>query len=107
MSYRSFSFLAVITLAFAAGGCESLWSSSTKQTKKQHEEKHYQEVLMPLQTGSVLQRHTYVPTGPEEKKKSATTKKKTEKEKAPKPDAEPSATPKPEEESTPSPDRFR
>jgi len=97
MYHRCFSLLAVISLAFATGGCESLWTSSTNQTKK-----HYQEVLMPAQTGSVLQRRTYVPTGPQEKKKSK--KKET---KTPKPEAEPSATPKPEEESTPPPDRFR
>ena len=97
MYNRCFSLLAVISLAFATGGCESLWTSSTNQTKK-----HYQEVLMPVQTGSVLQRRTYVPTGPQEKKKSK--KKET---KTPKPEAEPSATPNAEEESTPPPDRFR
>lgn len=106
MYHRSFSLLIVISLAFAAGGCESLWRSSAKQTKKEHQEKQYEEVLMPLQTGSRLHRRTYVPTGPEEKKKS-TAKTKTEKEKAPKPEAEASANPKPEEESTPPPDRFR
>jgi len=107
MYHRLFSLLAVISLAFAAGGCESLWTSSANETKKkQHQEKHYEEVLMPLQTGSVLHRRTYIPTGPEEKKKSST-KKKTEKKKASKPEAEPSAPPKPEEESTPAPDRFR
>ena len=75
-----------------------MWTSSTNKTKKE-----YQEVLMPLQTGSVLHRHTYVQRGPEEKNKSK--KKET---KAPKPEAEPSATPTPEEESTPPPaDRFR
>ena len=106
MYHRSFSLLAVISLVFVGGGCESLWTSSAKQTKKQRQEKQYEEVLMPLQTGSRLHRRTYVPTGPEEKRKS-TAKKKTEKEKAPKLEAEPSASPKPEEESTPPPDRFR
>ena len=106
MYHRSFLLLAVISLAVVTGGCESLWTKSANQTKKQHREKNYEEVLMPLQTGSRLNRRTYVPTGPEEKKKSSTQKKK-EKEKAPKPEAEPSATPKAEEESTPAPDRFR
>jgi len=106
MYHRFFLSLAAISFAFATGGCESLWTSSAKQTKKQHQEKQYEEVLMPLQTGSRLHRRTYVPTGPEEKKKS-TAKAKAEKEKAPKPEAEASATPKPEEESTPPPDRFR
>ena len=56
MYHRSFSLLAVISLAFAIGGCESLWTSSANQTKKkkQHQEKNYEEILMPLQTGSVL-----------------------------------------------------
>ena len=77
-----------------------MWTSSTKQTKK-----NYQEVLMPLQTGSVLHRRAYVPKGPDEKKKS--TKKETKTPK-PKPEAEPSPSPTPEEESTPPPaDRFR
>src|SRR5213075_953045 len=85
MQHRSLSLLAVIFLAFAIGGCESMWTSSTKQTKKD-----YQEVLMPLQTGSVLHRRAYVPQGPEEKKKS---KKKETKTSKPKPESEPSPTP--------------
>jgi len=97
MHHRSLALLAVVCLAFTMGGCESLWSKSTRKSKRQ-----YQEVLMPLQTGSVLHRHTYIPRGPEEKKKSK--KKET---KAAKPEGEPSATPTPEEESTPPPDRFR
>jgi len=75
-----------------------LWSASTRKSKEQ-----YQEVLMPLQTGSVLHRRVYVPRGPEEKKKS---KKKEAATRKPEPEA--SATPAPEEESTPPPaDRFR
>ena len=97
MYHRSFSLLTVITLAFATEGCESLWTSSANKTKKQ-----YEEVVMPLQTGSRLNRRTYVSTGPQEKKKSK--KKET---KVPKPEAEPSTTPNAEEESTPPPDRFR
>lgn len=78
-----------------------MWTSSTNQTKK-----NYQEVLMPLQTGSVLHRRTYIPNGPEQKKKS--TKKETKASKPKPDDAEPSPTPTPEEESTPPPsDRFR
>ena len=100
MHYRSLSLLAVICLAVALAGCESMWTSSTKQTKKD-----YQEVLMPLQTGSVLHRRAYVPRGPEEKKKS---KKKETKATKPKPEDEASPTPTPEEESSPPPaDRFR
>lgn len=93
MYRRSFFVVLMIFVAFAAGGCASKSRAN------------YEEMLMPLQTGSVIHRRVEVPTGP--KKKSTTTTKKKEKEKEPKPEAEPSATPKPEEESTPAPDRFR
>jgi hypothetical protein len=97
MDYRFIASLIVVFIALGAGGCELLWRGSTRKSNK-----HYQEVLMPRQTGSLLQRRMYVSRGPEQKKKS--TKKET---KAPKPEAEPSPTPTPEEESTPPPDRFR
>ena len=85
-------FLLMISVACAAGGCAS------------KSRRNYEEMEMPLQTGSVLHRHIQVPTGP---KKKPTTKKPAKEKKEPKPEAEPSATPKPEEESTPAPDRFR
>ena len=85
-------FLVMIFAAVAAGGCSS------------NSRGNYEELQMPLQTGSVLHRHIYVPTGP---KKKSTAKKTTKEKKEAKPEAEPSATPKPEEESTPPPDRFR
>jgi hypothetical protein len=92
MSYRALAILAVLFLALNVGGCRS---SSNKD---------YEEVLMPLQTGSVLHRRVETPAISEKKSK----KKKTEKkEKSRKPEAEPSATPAPEEESTPPPERFR
>jgi hypothetical protein len=91
MQYRAFAILAVICLALSAGGCRS------------RANRNYEEVLMPLQTGSVLHRRVEVRTDRQKKSK----KKKTEKPRAPKPGAEPSATPSPEEESTPPPDRFR
>ena len=91
MSRRAIAILAVICLAIGAGGCAS------------KSNKDYDEVLMPLQTGSVLQRRVFVRRGPESKTK----KKKKERETPRKPEAEPSATPAPEEESTPPPDRFR
>lgn len=90
MPYRPFAILAVICLALSAGGCRS------------RANRNYEEVLMPLQTGSLLQRRVQVRI--ERHKKST---KKKEKSKAPKPEAEASATPAPEEESTPPPDRFR
>jgi outer membrane biosynthesis protein TonB len=99
MHHRLIVVPTVLCLALMTGGCES-WGDSAMKSKKE-----YQEVLMPAQTGSALQRRTYVPRGPEEKKKSK--KKET---KAPKPETEPSPTPTPtpEEESSPPPaDRFR
>jgi hypothetical protein len=91
MLHRAIAILAVVSLVLGAGGCAS----------KSHNS--YEEVLMPLQTGSTLQRRVYVPKGPETKSK----KKKKEREKPRKPEAEPSPTPAPEEETTRPPDRFR
>jgi hypothetical protein len=89
MHHRSLAILAIVCVACGGGGCAS------KSNRK------YEEVLMPLQTGSVLQRRVYVPA--EHEKKS----KKKKKKETSKPEAEPSATPAPEEESTPPTDRFR
>ena len=90
MHHRSIAILAILCFAFGGGGCAS------------KSNKDYDEVVMPLQTGSVLQRRTYVP--------HSDTKKKPKKKHAPapKPEAEPAETPPaPEEEGTPPPDRFR
>ena len=100
MSYRAFVIPTAIFLAVALGGCRS------------NSNKDYDEVLMPLQTGSTIQRRVLVPSNPDKKSKKKTeksekTEKKEKKEKSRKPDAEPSATPAPEEESTPPPERFR
>lgn len=91
MHHRSIAILAILCFAFGAGGCASSKSN-----------KDYEEVLMPVQTGSILQRRAYV-------RRSAETKKKPKKKKAPapKPEAEPTGTPAPEEESTPPPEKFR
>jgi outer membrane biosynthesis protein TonB len=100
MYHRLITIFAVICFALGVGGCAS----------GSHE---FEDVLMPLQTGSVLHRHTQVRVENEkkphkEKEEKKEEKTKEEKKKTPKPDAEPSATPKPEEESTPPPaDRFR
>jgi hypothetical protein len=91
MHHRSIAILAIVFIAFGGGGCA---------TKSRGD---YEEVLMPMQTGSTLQRRVWVRTGPE---KSSKKKKKKDAPKS-KPKAEPSATPAPEEESTPSVDRFR
>jgi hypothetical protein len=96
MHHRLLAILLVPGLALGAGGCAS------------NSNKDYDEVLMPLQTGSVLQRHVQVKTDHQTKpkKKKKDEKKKDEKKKAS--DAEPDATPAPEDEATPPPaDRFR
>jgi hypothetical protein len=89
MHQRLIAVLTIACLALGWGGCSTKWNSNSE------------DVLMPLQTGSVLHRRVRVPT---EREKKAKTKKKKE---TAKPKAEPSATPAPEEESTPPPDRFR
>ena len=106
MHHRSIAFLALVCFALSAAGCESFWKDpSGKRPKKSASKKQYQEVRMPLQTGSVLQRRTYVMRGPESEKPA---KKKKKEAAAPKPEAEPTATPTPEEEATPAPvERFR
>jgi hypothetical protein len=108
MHRRFIALLALVCFALSAGGCESLWKdpSGKRPKKKSTSKKQYQEVLMPKQTGSTLQRRVYVERGPESESKP--TKKKKKEAAAPKPDAEPDATPAPEEESTPPPvERFR
>ena len=91
MHHRAIAILAIVFIAFGGGGCASKSS------------RNFKEVLMPMQTGSVLQRRVFVRT---EREKSPKKKKKKETSTR-KPDAEPSATPAPEEESTPPVDRFR
>lgn len=83
-----------VVCCFAFGG----WSCASKSKSD------YEEVLMPLQTGSVLHRRVEVKATEEKKQK---TKPKKKPAAAPKPEEKPSATPAPEEESTPPPDRFR
>lgn len=107
MQHRSIAFLALVCFALSTAGCESFWKDpSGKRPKKSAAKKQYQEVRMPLQTGSVLQRRTYVMRSPDPE--STPIKKKKKEPAAPKPEAEPSATPTPEEEATPAPvERFR
>ena len=105
MHYRSIAILTICCFAFGLGGCESFRHAS-KPKKEKKSKREYQEVLMPLQTGSVLQRRAYIVRGPD-KKKSPTKKQSTPKPSAT-PEPESSATPKPEEESSPTPtERFR
>ncbi len=94
MHHRSIAILASATLVLVAGGCT-------------HDpNKGYNEVLMPLQTGSTLHRRVLVPAD-HEKKPTKKKKPAPDSSPKPKPDAEPNATPTPEEESTPPADRFR
>jgi hypothetical protein len=114
MHHRLIAILAVLCFAFSGAGCESLYQASLpkpkspKKKKEQRERKEYEAVVMPLQTGSTLQRRMFVEKKaddePEPEKKS-----KKKESPAPKPKAEPTATPVPTEEPTPepSPERFR
>ena len=95
MHLRLIASLVIVCVALGAGGC-----SSTKAERKSKNQK-YEEVLMPVQTGSYFRRRIIIPV---DREKKPTQKKKPA---ASKPAAEPSATPAPEEESTPPPDRFR
>jgi hypothetical protein len=92
MDKRFLTFLALACFALADAGCAS---------------KDVEYELMPLQTGSVLQRRVVVSKPSTEKKK--TKKKKDKKPASTKatPTPEPERSPKPEEESTPQPERFR
>lgn len=92
MHHRWIAILVILGFAFGGGGCAAFKSN-----------KDYDEVLMPLQTGSVLHRRVLVARSSETKKKP-----RKKQPSSPKPEAEPSETPPaPEEESTPPPDRFR
>jgi hypothetical protein len=90
MHHRLIAILAILCFAFGGGGCAS------------KSNKEYDEVLMPLQTGSTLQRRVYVPHSENTKKKP-----KKKRPSSPKPETEPTETPPTEEEATPPPDRFR
>jgi hypothetical protein len=91
LHYRLIGLLTIACVAWQVEGCTNKWNSNSE------------EVLMPLQTGSVL--HRRVRVAAEKDKKPI--KKKTKESAKRKPEAEPSATPAPEEESTPPADRFR
>jgi hypothetical protein len=89
--HRLIAVLTLASLAWGGSGCTSQWNTNSE------------EVLMPLQTGSVLHRRVRVPAQQEKK----STRKKKKDASTPKPEAAPSATPAPEEENTPPADRFR
>ena len=89
MDHRLFAILALICLAFWGAGCAS---------KSQQENR--EEILMPLQTGSVLQRRVIVEKSESTKKSKKEKEPKKEKESKP---AKPKPTPKPEVEPEPKP----
>jgi hypothetical protein len=104
MHCRLLAILAILSFAFGGGGC----ASKSKQD--------YEEVLMPLQTGSVLQRRVLVKSEHRTKRKTEPKKKKKPAEPKPaepkpelepepeaKPEGTPRATPTPAEET----ERFR
>ncbi|HEV2841985.1 MAG TPA: hypothetical protein VGW39_11715 [Chthoniobacterales bacterium] len=110
MDHRLLAVLVVVCFAFWGAGCAS---------ESQREDR--EEILMPRQTGSILQRRVMVKKtdsstkkSKEKKEKKESKEKKEKKEKketksaTPKPAPEPEATEEPTEEATPAPpDRFR
>jgi hypothetical protein len=104
MHHRLIAVAALFCFAFGGGGCELFEPS--KKPKSSRKKKQYKEVLMPLQTGSRLQRRTYIEIRPDTEPAKKPTKKRSP---APKPDAEPAETPPPTEEESPAPppERFR
>jgi hypothetical protein len=104
MHHRLIAILALLCFAFGGGGCELFQPS--KKPKSSSKKKRYKEVLMPLQTGSNLQRRAYIEQSDDIEPAKKPRKKKSP---SPKPDAEPSETPPPTEEESPAPtpERFR
>jgi len=115
MDHRLFAVLAIVAFALGGAGCAS-----------QEQIANREEILMPLQTGSTLQRRVLVekegaiktPKKKKEKKekvekeKEKEEKKEKEEPKRPTPKPTPAAVPEPSPEqpvpeSTPPPDRFR
>jgi cell division septation protein DedD len=101
MYHRLFAIFATVCLALGGAGCASESQRANRE-----------EILMPLQTGSVFQRRvvvdsTPVTKKPKKKKETKETKEKETKRATPKPTPAPEATPVPEEETPAAPERFR
>jgi hypothetical protein len=94
MDHRLFAVLAIICFALEGAGC----ASESQRARRE-------EIVMPLQTGSTIQRRVMVEReGPPKKSK----KKKESKPTTPKPTPTPAPEPSPQaEEETAQPDRFR
>jgi hypothetical protein len=93
MDHRLFAVLAIICFALEGAGC----ASESQRARRE-------EILMPLQTGSTLQRRVMIDSGGVTKKSK---KKKESKRNSPKPPAPAPEPSRPEDESTAPPDRFR
>ena len=99
MHHRSFAVLVIVCFALGGAGCASESQMASRE-----------EVLMPRQTGSLLQRRAMVKSDGATKKKSKKKKetKRTTPKPTPKPTPAPEATEEATEEATPAPpDRFR
>lgn len=93
MYHRLIAIFALLSIALGGGGCASKSRS-----------KRYEEVLMPVQTGSTLQRRVFVESTGDQKKKQKEKKKTPSK---PKPETETAETPPTREEEAPPPERYR
>jgi outer membrane biosynthesis protein TonB len=103
MDHRLFAVLAIVCFALEGAGCAS-----------ESERARREQVLMPLQTGSGIQRKVMIDTGGVSKKsKEKKEKKETKEPKPTSPKPTPAATPTPTPEPSPqaepesTPDRFR
>jgi hypothetical protein len=92
MHHRLIAIFALLSIALGGSGCASKSRSN-----------RYEEVLMPLQTGSTLQRRVIVERTADVKKKRQEKKKRQ----PAKPETEPAETPPTSEEEAPPPERFR
>ena len=97
MDRRLFAILAVVCLALEGAGCAWIWKSKGA---------HQEEILMPLQTGSVLHRRAIIPTEPVVVTKKSKQKKES-KATSPKPPKPPAPEVTEQDETPSAPDRFR
>ena|GEM_PF-1007570 len=109
MDHRLCAVLAITCFSLAGTGCSWKWQRTGGE-----------QIVMPLQTGSTLQRRVMVPAGPEDaaakpetpkkkKEPKSTAAKPSEPEKPPHPKkpAQSKKSPEPEDEKPAAPDRFR
>jgi hypothetical protein len=94
MDHRLFAVLCIVCFALEGAGC----ASESQRARRE-------EILMPLQTGSTLQRRVMIESGSvTEEPKKKDSKRNSPKPPAPAPEPSPQ---RPEDESTTPPDRFR